>query len=113
LGFGLIPTSEGAAVSSVLFPSTDNAEQGMLNYCESSAGVPSYACALQIKALVSYRRGMLIAFWADVPCNGGCTLKIDQNNPESITQSNGTTTAIFAAGPHILVNDGTVFRILL
>jgi hypothetical protein len=104
---GLIPTHTQA--------------QNFEGVCVSSNGTRLYACALPNLALPAYSNGMLLSFYADVPCTVACTLDALGSQQGgagpglTIFQQSGLNSAAVAAGWHLLVYDAgiPVFRLLI
>ena len=81
--------------------------------CVSTNGVEMYTCKLNGAALTIYTPWMMIPFVADVSSISNPTLNIDTVGPISIKDQTGTTTPLITSGPHLLMYDGKVFRMLI
>lgn len=110
-------TDLAGTVNTACALSISTAQSGAPTFCNSSNGTPAYTCSLSAThVLLGYTPGMTILLMADGSNSGPASLNIDNLGVRSIKQTDGTTDptpGTFLPGHfHLLVFDGTVWRIL-
>jgi hypothetical protein len=92
-----------------------DAIHGTQNFCSSATHSTSYACRISSSTLLAYATGLTFVLMVDAPCNGPCSLNVDDLGPVGIKRSDGVTDPLgtLAAGePQWVFYDGQVFRLM-